>query len=143
MGEVAKYVTVDAPVEKVYAYWRDFTNFSNFMPNVKEVSPVAGDDTLTRWKVSGPLGVNAEWDARVVEDIPNEKIAWSSLEDSRVKTSGAVRFDAKDGQTSIEVALDYDPPAGAAGELAAKLFQDPQQQVDEALEKFKQIVETW
>src|SRR3712207_7690945 len=37
---------------------------------------------------------------------------------SKVRTSGAVRFDDRGGETDIEVSLDWDPPAGAAGALA-------------------------
>ena len=143
MGEIAKYVEVEAPVEKVYAYWRDFTNCPSFMPHVKEVTPVAGDDSRTEWKVEGPMGINAEWVARVVEDVPNEKIAWASEPDSRVQTSGVVRFEGENGRTNIEVALESDPPAGKAGELAAKLFEDPEEQVEEALERFNEIVKGW
>ena len=143
MAAVAKYASVEAPVEKVYAYWRDFTHFPELMPHVKEVTPIGGDDTRTHWKVEGPLGIDAEWDARVTEDVPNEKIAWTSDEDSRVHTSGVVRFDSRNGTTDIEVALEYDPPAGKAGEIAAKLFEDPEQQVEDALERFKQVVAGW
>ena len=142
MGEVAKYKLIDAPVERVYSFWRDFTNFPRFMPNVEEVRPLNGD-RLTHWKVSGPAGMTAEWDAEVTEDVPNEKIAWASTEDSKVKTSGAVRFDARGEQTQIEVSLDYDPPGGAVGEAAAKLFENPSKQIDEALERFQEIVGTW
>jgi len=49
MPGIAKYKTVDAPVEKVYSYWRNFTNFPNFMPSVKEITPVSGDDSRTHW----------------------------------------------------------------------------------------------
>ena len=136
-------LNVDAPVEEVYAYWRDFTHFPELMPHVKEVTPIGGDDTRTHWKVEGPLGTNAEWDARVVEDVPNEKIAWASEEDSRVQTSGVVRFESQNGHTNIEVALEYDPPAGKAGEVAAKLFEDPEQQVEQALERFREVVARW
>ncbi len=143
MGAVSKYVTVEAPVEQVYDYWRDFTHFPDFMPHVKEVTAVGGDDTRTHWKVDGPLGIDAEWDARIVEDVPNEKIAWASDEDSRVKNSGVVRFDSRNGHTNVEVAIEYDPPAGKAGEIAAKLFEDPEQQVQDALDRFKQIAGGW
>jgi uncharacterized membrane protein len=143
MAGIAKYTTVDAPVEKVYAYWRNFTNFPTFMPNVKEVTPVGGDDTRTHWKVDGPLGVSAEWEAEVVEDVPNEKIAWRSVEGSRVENAGAVRFDARDGRTSIEVAIEYSPPAGDAGDAVARLFENPEQQVEEALDRFAEVVRGW
>ena len=143
MPGIAKYKTVDAPVEEVYNYWRNFTNFPNFMPNVKEVTPVSGDDTRTHWKVDGPLGASAEWDAEIVEDVPNEKIAWKSVEGSRVANSGVVRFDERGEQTSIEVAIEYDPPAGQAGDAVAKLFEDPEKQVDEALDRFAEVVAGW
>src|SRR5215213_8533499 len=86
MTAIAKYTTVQAPVDKVYSYWRDFTNFPHFMPHVKEVAPVAGDDRLTHWKVDGPLGIDADWEARITEDVPNEKIAWASVEGRASRT---------------------------------------------------------
>ena len=141
MPAVSKYHRVNAPVEKAYALWRDFTNFPQFMPHVEEVAPVAGDDRLTHWRVSGPLGRSVEWDARITEDVPNEKIAWASVEGSDVATSGVVRFDARDDATDIEVAMEYAPPAGLAGEFAAKLFENPEEQVEEALRRFQQVVE--
>jgi UV DNA damage endonuclease len=143
MAAISKYVTVEAPVEKVYLYWRDFTNFPSFMPHVKEVTPVGSDDSRTHWKVEGPVGVDAEWDAELVEDVPNEKIAWRSVEGSRVANSGVVRFDSRNGHTDVEVSIDYEPPAGAAGETVARLFENPEAQVEDALERFNQIVRGW
>lgn len=143
MAGIAKYKTVEAPVEQVYRYWRDFTNFPNFMPNVKEVTPLGGDDSRTHWKVDGPLGVSAEWTAEIVEDVPNEKIAWRSTEDSRVRNSGVVRFDDRDGQTSIEVAIEYSPPAGGAGDAVARMIENPEQQVEEALDRFAEVARGW
>jgi UV DNA damage endonuclease len=143
MAAISKYVTVEAPVEKVYAYWRDFTNFPRFMPHVKEVTPVDGDDSRTHWKVDGPLGVAAEWDAELVEDVPNERIAWRSVEGSRIENSGVVRFDSRNDHTDVEVSIDYEPPAGAAGEAAARMFENPEEQVQDALDRFNEIVRGW
>ena len=143
MAAIAKYKTVDAPVDEVYRYWRNFTNFPHFMPNVQEVTPVGEDDSRTHWKVDGPLGASAEWEAEIVEEIPNEKIAWKSVEGSRIDNAGVVRFDDRGEQTSIEVAIEYSPPGGAAGDAAAKLFENPEQQVEEALERFAEVVRGW
>jgi uncharacterized membrane protein len=143
MASISKYVTVEAPVEKVYAYWRNFTNFPSFMPHVKEVAPVGGDDSRTHWTIEGPMGVDAEWEAEVVEDVPNEKIAWRSVEGSRIENSGAVRFDSRNGHTDIEVSIDYEPPAGVAGEALARMFENPEAQVENALERFNEIVRGW
>jgi uncharacterized membrane protein len=141
MGTVAHYIEVNVPANKAYNWWRGLTNLPRIMPDVETVEAKAGTE-LTRWKVSGPLGKTIEWDAKILEDIPNEKIAWTSVgDDNTVKTSGAVRFDDHGLTTGVEVSLDYDPPAGAAGEVVAKLFADPQDKVERALAAFKETIE--
>ena len=143
MAAISKYVSVEAPVEKVYSDWRNFTNFPSFMPHVKEVTTVGGDDARSHWKVEGPLGVDAEWEAEIVEDVPNEKIAWKSVEGSRVENAGVVRFDSRNGHTDVEVSIDYTTPAGVAGEAVARMFENPEQQVEDALDRFNEIVRGW
>lgn len=142
MGTVSHYVEVDVPAEQAYAWWRGLTNLPTIMPDVESVEPVSGGTDLTHWKVHGPLGKTVEWDARIVEDVPNAKIAWTSVPgDNDVTTSGAVRFDDHGGTTGVEVSLEYDPPAGAVGEAVAKMFADPQDKVERALAAFKQTIE--
>jgi uncharacterized membrane protein len=140
VGSAAQYFEVEAPVAQVYAYWRDFSNFPSFMPDVQEVT-VTGP-TTSHWKVSGPLGKSVEWDAEIVEDLPNQRIAWRSVGDSQVDNAGAVRFDDRGTSTNIEVSLEYNPPAGKAGELVAELFKDPDKQVQRAVENFRRVVES-
>jgi uncharacterized membrane protein len=110
------------------------------MPDVKEVH-VTGP-TTSHWVVSGPLGKTVEWDAEITEDIPNQRIAWRSVGDAEVDNAGAVRFDDRGETTNIEVALEYHPPGGKAGELVAELFKDPDRQVDRAVENFRKLVQT-
>jgi uncharacterized membrane protein len=143
MGTVAHYLEVNAPASQCYAWWRGLTNLPQIMPDVTSVEPQAGSTEVTHWKVSGPLGKAVEWDARIVEDIQDEKIAWASVDSSRgeVKNSGAVRFDDHGGTTGVEVSLAYDPPAGPVGEAVAKLFADPQDKVEKALQAFKETIE--
>jgi len=86
-----------------------------------------------------------EWDAELIEDHPNELIAWCSMEDADVPNSGRVQFrPAPDGRgTELVVSLDYDPPAGKLGRTIAKLFgKEPGQQVGGDLRRLKQILET-
>ena len=140
MGSAAQYFEVEAPVAQVYAYWRDFSNFPSFMPDVQEVT-VTGP-TTSHWKVSGPLGKSVEWDAEIVEDLPNQRIAWRSIGGSQVDNAGAVRFDNRGDRTNIEVSLGYNPPGGKAGELVAELVKDPDKQVQRAVDGFRKVVES-
>jgi uncharacterized membrane protein len=139
MGTVSHYVEVEVPAERAYAWWRGLTNLPQIMPDVEEVTS-AGPD-MTHWRVKGPLGKSVEWDARIIEDVPNAKIAWAST-GGDVETSGAVRFDDHGTKTGVEVSMEYDPPAGAVGEAVAKVFSDPQDKVEKAAAAFKQTIES-
>jgi uncharacterized membrane protein len=141
MGTVAHYLEVNAPADQCYAWWRGLTNLPQILPDVESVQPLQGSTQLTHWTVSGPLGKSVEWDAKIVEDLPGEKIAWAST-DGDVANSGAVRFDDHGATTGVEVSLAYDPPAGVVGDAVAKLFADPQDKVEKALAAFKQTIET-
>src|SRR5215213_4799702 len=128
MGTVAHYLEVSAPADKAYAWWRGLTNLPSVMPDVESVTAGGPDGTTTHWKVHGPLGKTVEWDASIVGD-------------NTVATAGAVRFDDHGTTTGVEVALTYDPPAGAVGEAVAKLFADPQDKVEAAVRAFKEQIE--
>ena len=141
MGTVAHYLEVNAPADQCYAWWRGLTNLPQILPDVESVQPQQGSTQLTHWKVTGPLGKSVEWDAKIVEDLPGEKIAWAST-DGDVANSGAVRFDDHGSTTGVEVSLQYDPPAGVVGDAVAKLFADPQDKVEKALTAFKKTIET-
>lgn len=92
------------------------------------------------WEVDGPGGKTVEWDSEIVEDIPGERLAWRSIEGD-VGNSGAVRFDDRDGATDMEYALEYEAPGGKAGEVVAKVVDDPEDKVERALEAFRALVE--
>lgn len=143
MGTVAHYLEVNAPAEQCYAWWRGLTNLPQIMPDVEEVTPKNGSTNVTHWKVHGPLGKSVEWDATIVEDVPGTRIAWATEESSGldVKNAGAVRFDDHGGTTGVEVSLQYDPPAGVLGEAVARIFSNPQNKVEKALEAFKSTIE--
>jgi len=144
MGTVAHYLEVNAPADQCYAWWRGLTNLPQIMPDVEAVVPKDGSTQVTHWKVHGPLGKTVEWDAKIVEDVPNTRIAWATEGSSGldVKNAGAVRFDDHGGTTGVEVSLQYDPPAGVLGEAIAKIFADPQTKVERALDAFKERIES-
>src|SRR5689334_5976279 len=140
MTKVKKSLTVDAPVDVVYAAWHNFENFPSFMSNIEEVRVVGGG--RSHWKAKGPLGANAEWDAEVTMDEPNQAIGWRSIEGNRtVKTAGRVNFKDAGDATELDVTIEYDAPGGLVGEAVAKVFSNPERQVEEDLERFKQMME--
>ncbi len=139
--KVHKAINIDAPIDEVYQFWRDFENFKLFMNHVKEIT-VDGD--VSTWQVAGPAGSTVEFKTRITRDIPNESIVWGSLPDSQVRTAGFVRFDpSRDGGTRVSVQIEYLPPAGVLGHAVAQLFGvDPRQAMNDDLMRLKSLLET-
>ena len=135
-------VTIARPRNEVYERWRDFERFPDFMENVTRVEPLA--DGSARWTVKAPAGAEANFTTRIVEDKPGEVIAWRSMEDDAIRTSGRVEFREAPGDrgTQVDLTLAYDPPGGRVGELVALLFRrEPAVQARRDLKRFKQLVE--
>jgi uncharacterized membrane protein len=135
--------TVRRSRDELYAFWRSFERFPEFMAHLEEVS--ASGDARSHWKAKGPLGMAVEWDAEITEDVPGERISWRSLEGAKVDNAGTVRFvDAPGDQgTEVHVQMRYAIPGGSVGALVAKLLgEEPALQIKDDLRRFKQIVET-
>jgi uncharacterized membrane protein len=133
-------VEVEAPVAKVYDYWKTLENLPHFMANIEEVRPTAPD--TTHWTVKGPLGAKLEFDARTTQNQENEAIGWNT-ENGDVQTSGQVRFkEVTPNRTRIEVQMNYwDAPGGKVGEVASRIVSDPNIMLKQDLQNFKEIIE--
>ncbi len=140
---VTKTITVARPRTEVYAFWRDFENLPRFMHHLESVENIGGG--RSHWRSKGIAGNDREWDAELVEDRPNERISWRTIgADDDVRHAGAVLFrSVGDSATEVEVDLEYDPPGGKLGATLAKLFgEEPGQQIEQDLERFKRVLET-
>ena len=140
---VKKAITVNRPLEEVYRFWRDFPNLPRFMNHLASVE-VTGE-RRSHWVAKAPAGMTVEWDAEIIDDRPNELIAWRSLEGADVDNSGAVRFERAPGGRGTEVSLEmqFSPPGGVISAKIAKLWgEEPEQQVQEDLRSFKRVMET-
>lgn len=136
-------ITIYKPQIEVYAYWRNFENLPNFMDHLIEVNDI--DGTRSHWVAKGPLGVQVEWTAEIVNDVAPDLISWRTVEDSEVVSAGSVRFTQAPGDhgTEVRVVLQYDPPAGKVGATVAwMLGEDAQTAIEEDLRRFKQLIET-
>ncbi len=141
--KVEKTITIDRPAEELFRFWRNFENLPRFMRHLKSVTTTGPN--RSHWVARAPLGASAEWDAEVHNEKPNELIAWRSLEGSGVDSAGSVHFTKAPGGrgTEVRVVLKYDPPGGKLGAGVAWLFGSaPEQQIQEDLRHFKQMMET-
>jgi uncharacterized membrane protein len=110
--------------------------FWNSMGGVERVSQL-GDDRL-EW-VAEIAGVSRRWEAKILEQVPAQKIAWAAAEGTT--NAGAVTFqDAGNGQTSVQLTLEYEPE-GLVENVGAKL-NIVENQAERDLERFKAFIES-
>lgn len=136
-------VTINATPEQLYAFWRNFENLPRFMSHLEAVHVY--DARRSHWIAKGPAGTKVEWEAEIINEVPNELIGWRSVEGSTVDNAGSVHFTPSRGGrgTDVEVVLRYDPPAGVVGAAVAKILgEDPQHQVVADLEQLKRLVDS-
>jgi uncharacterized membrane protein len=136
-------ITINNPPDELYRYWRDFNNLPRIMDHLQSVT--VRDEKHSHWVAKAPAGYVVAWDAEIINDQPGKLIAWRSLADATVPNSGSIRFLAAPGDrgTEVRIVLDYIPPAGRVGWMIAKLFgEEPKQQVQADLRRFKQFIET-
>jgi uncharacterized membrane protein len=140
---VERSITINRPAAELYDFWHNFEALPLFMNHLESVKQ--NGDGHSHWVAKGPAGTQVEWDAEIIEDKPNEYIAWRSLEGADVDNTGSVRFERAPGGrgTIVRAEVDYHPPAGVLGATVAKLFgEDPEKQIHVDLHRFKQIMET-
>ncbi len=139
---VEKAVTINAPAEQLYAFWRNFENLPRFMNNLDKVE--VRDSQRSHWWAKGPAGTKADWEAVIINEIPNELIGWRSIEGSRIDNAGSVHFTPIEGRgTEVKIVLRYDPPAGVLGATISKILgEDPAVNVQEDLRRLKTLIES-
>lgn len=137
-----KSFTINRQPEAVYGFWRTLENLPRFMRHLQSVETL--DERRSRWRAKAPGGATVSWEAEIVEDRPNERIAWRSVEGSTIPNRGSVRFVRAPGArgTEVHVEIEYNVPGGRLASMVAKLFgEEPEQQVADDLRRLKQILE--
>ncbi len=139
---VEKTVTINRPVAEVYAFWRNFANLPRFMAHLDSVT--VSDNGRSHWVAQAPLGQHVEWDAEIINELQDKVIAWRSVGATATPNAGYVHFEGEPAGhgTVVKVALEYSPLGGVVGTTVAKVVhEEPNQQVDEDLRRFKEIME--
>ena len=136
MSTVTESVDVKVPVTTAYNQWTQFEEFPHFMSGVEEIKQL--DATTTHWKTNID-GVKREFDAKITEQLPDERVAWTSTEGS--KQAGVVTFHRLDDTTTrVTCQMDFEPQ-GVAETAGDKLgFLDRQVKGD--MKRFKEYIES-
>ncbi|MEU2494977.1 SRPBCC family protein [Streptomyces sp. NPDC059544] len=136
MSQVEESIEVDVPVRTAYNQWTQFETFPEFMDGVERIDQLS--DTLTHWTTSVD-GVQRQFDAKITEQIPDERVAWTTVEGER--QAGVVTFHRlADARTKIMLQMEFDPQGVA--ETVGDRLGFVRRQVTGDLERFKRFIES-
>jgi Polyketide cyclase / dehydrase and lipid transport len=134
--QVEKTVEVDVPVHTAYNQWTQFEEFPQFMGGVDEVRQVSA--SLTHW-VAQIAGVRREWDAAILEQVPDSKVAWAAT--TGATNAGAVYFQSLGpARTLVRLHLEYEPEGLV--EKVGDFLNVVSRQAEGDLERFKSFIES-
>jgi uncharacterized membrane protein len=139
---VREAVRLEKPLAEVYRFWRDLQNLPRFMTHLERVTDLGNG--RSHWQARGPANVKIEWEAEIINEVEGKVIGWRSLPGSDVVTAGSVNFSSPRGgrSTQLSVHLQYDPPAGRAGNLLGTVLgRNPERMIREDLRHLKQLLE--
>lgn len=143
-AKIEHAITIGAEPGQLYAFWRDFENLPQIMPQLEQVRNLEGG--RSHWVAQAPAGARVEWDAELVEDQAPHLIAWRALPGkAQVWSAGTVRFQPAPGGrgTEVRVSMEYAPPAGPFGQAVARLTgKEPDLQTRDSLRRLKMVFET-
>ena len=135
MKTIEESIEIQVPVSTAYNQWTQFESFPQFMDGIERVEQK--NDTLLHW-VAEIGGDRREWDAKIIEQQPEQRVAWKALTPGG--PSGIVTFDKlDDARTKVKVHLDYEPE-GATESIGSFVGLDSHR-VKGDLKSFKEFIE--
>jgi uncharacterized membrane protein len=123
---IREKVTINAPVEDLYRFWRQLERLPEVMPHLASVEQL--DAKRSRWTAKAFDQVPVTWEAEIINEVPFETIGWQTLPGESIQNAGSVTFKParRAGATEVRVHLQYAPPGGKAASWFAWLAgQDP------------------
>ncbi len=136
-----KTMHINAPIDTLFDYWKNFRNFPEFISEVKDVQVL--DNGNSHWILQGPLSLPVHWKAQITRLEKNRIIAWKSSPDSTVQLACRVRFFENHSGTKMEIDVSYLPAAGILGHSLVKLFgSNPKARLDSCMMQMKQKIES-
>lgn len=137
---IRESITINAPAEEIYRFWRQLDQLPEVMPHLAKVEQL--DTKRSRWTAKAFDQVPITWEAEIINEQPFETIAWQTLPGQSIQTAGSVTFKPAPGGTEVRVHLQYNAPGGkAASWLASLAGQDPAKYTREALRALKRRLE--
>lgn len=136
MSRIIEDIDVAVPIRVAYDQWTQFESFPKFMAGIDRVVQV--DDKTLEWTAT-IAGVVKHWRAEIVEQQPDDLVAWRSIEGAH--NDGLVRFEPL-GPERTRVILQLEVEPEGLVEKAADALGVVERRVRGDLERFRDFIES-
>jgi uncharacterized membrane protein len=136
VSNIRQSVEVAVPVRTAYDQWTQFETFPQFMSGVQSVTQLTG--TTNHW-VTKIGGVEREFDTEIVDQQPDKRIAWRSVDGK--SHAGIVTFTSL-GPTDTRVDVRFEWGTETVTETAGAALNLDDLQVKADLRRFKDFIES-
>lgn len=133
MAQIDKAVTVNAPIEKIFAYIDDPNNLPEFWPSlmeIKDIQPLRHGGYSTRW-VYKMLGMRFKGTSECTQNFPYQLIA--SETKGNIKSTIVWTFRSLGEKTKVTLTIKYDIPIPLLGRLAEAIIVRMNEQEGDAI----------
>ncbi|MDE3089018.1 MAG: SRPBCC family protein [Chloroflexota bacterium] len=143
MSKLERTIAINAPVEKVFAYLTQPTNFPEIWPSmveVKEVKNIGGVGGQFSW-VYKMAGMRFEGKSEYAEFVPNQRVVAKSS--GGLSSTFVWTYQRANGGTQLRVEVEYKVPLPLLGKLAEQfVVKQNEHEMDTLLANLKARMET-
>jgi predicted PurR-regulated permease PerM len=135
LPRVERTIIIQAPVDRVYQWWARMDNLPKVLPRLRTVKRTG--PFTSRWQAEGQDGQLLEWDATILQDLPQRQLEWES-KSGPVPNKGHVDFEALSrDRTRLRIWLSESSERPMGPDGTALLATD----LDDALARFQSAME--
>ncbi len=143
MPKIERSITVNAPVDKVFAYLGDARNQLEWVPGMTEVTDVVRTEQAVgshyQWKYK-MMGIPFQGESTTVEYVPNKRMV---AKNTGIPSTWAWSFEPQGGGTKVSLVIDYTVPIPVLGKVAERLvLRQNEREADLGLANIKERVES-
>jgi len=141
MPKINNSINISAPVEKIFAYLSDPMNTPEWFVGMTEVTDVSGSGVgqHSRWTYS-MIGIPFHGHSKITEHVPNERLV--SKQEGGLTSIITWTFAPHEGETKLDMDIDYTIPVPVLGKLAEKVvFKRNQREAEMSLQNLKERLE--
>ncbi len=137
MAKLERTITINAPVEKVFAYITDSTNEREFVPSITDIRNIQGEGVGKTYDWTYKMvGIPLRGKSKVVEYKPNER--YVSKSSGGVVSTWTWMFRSEAGGTQMNLVIEYMIPVPVLGIFGERLvLRQTEREADLAMATIK------